>query len=216
MRKTESSNERSKLKIFLIAIALSAYPALIHLSFALERPLYVAGIWFAVSAIGLAVALRRRLSSLSLLFGILLGAGAALWWWGSAVDLIYFPPVLINVALMVLFGRTLLPGAIPLVARIAALWRGSLDEAVASYTRRVTIAWTVFFALMAVESMLLALFAPLHVWSLFTNLLNYVFVLLFFAIEYRLRLHCLPDHEHLSFRAFCRLVISTDLRTLAR
>jgi len=216
LRKTESSSERSKLKIFLIAIALSAYPALIHLSFALDRAAYLAGVWFVASAVGLAVSLRRRLTSLSFLFGMLLGAGAALWWWGAAVDLIYFPPVLINIALMILFGRTLLPGTTPLIARIAALWRGPLDQAVASYTRWVTIAWTVFFALMAIESMVLALFAPMHIWSLFTNLLNYIFVLLFFVIEYQLRLYCLPDHEHLSFRAFCRLVVDTDLRTLAR
>lgn len=216
MRKIESSRERSKLKIFLIAIALSAYPVLIHLSFVLDHTAYVAGIWLAASAVGLAVAIRRRLTSLSFLFGTLLGAGITLWWWGSAVDLIYFPPVLINIALMILFGRTLLPGTTPLVARIAAMWRGHLDQAVASYTRRVTVAWTIFFALMAVESMALALFAPVHIWSLFTNLLNYVFVLLFFVIEYQFRLYCLPDHEHLSFRAFCRLVINTDLKTLAR
>lgn len=216
MRKTESSNERPRLKIFLIAIALSAYPALIHFSFALDRPLLVTGIWLAASAVGLAVAIRRGHASLALIFGVLLSAGAVLWWWGSAIDLIYVPPVIINAALMILFGRTLLPGATPLVARIAALWRGHLDKAVALYTRRVTVAWTVFFALMVVESIALALFAPLHVWSLFTNFLNYVFIVLFFVIEYQLRLYCLPNHEHLSFRAFCHLVATTDLRSIAR
>ena len=154
--------------------------------------------------------------SLNLILGALLTAGIALWWWGEAVDLMYLPPVLINIALMVLFGRTLLPGATPLVARIASLWRGPLDSAVALYTRQVTIAWTIFSGLMVFEAIILALFAPLHIWSLFTNFLNYVFVLLFFIIEYRLRLYCLPDHEHLSFRGFCRLLASTDFRTLAR
>jgi uncharacterized membrane protein len=216
LRKTASSNERSKLKIFLITIALFAYPALIHLSFAFDRPLFVTGIWLAASAVGFALTIRRGLTSLSVLFGTLLIAGIALWWWGSAVDLIYVPPVLINIALMILFGRTLLPGATPLVARIASLWRGELDQEVALYTRRVTIAWTAFFALMAAESAVLALFAPLYIWSMFTNLLNYVFVLSFFVIEYQLRLYVLSSHEHLSFRAFCRLVVNTDLRTLAR
>ena len=80
----------------------------------------------------------------------------------------------------------------------------------------MTIAWTVFFALAVLESVVLALYAPLHIWSLFTNFLNYVFVLMFFVIEYQLRLYCLPDHQHLRFKAFCQLVLSTDLRTLAR
>ncbi len=216
MRKTESSNRRSNLEIALVFTALLAYPAFIHLSFAFDRPLLVTGMWLAVAAVGLVVTVRRGSASLSLLFGALLTAGIALWWWGEAMDVLYLPPVLINIALMILFGRTLLPGATPLVARVASLWRGPLDLAVAQYTRRVTISWTIFFALMLLESITLALFAPLHIWSLFTNFLNYVFVLLFFVIEYQLRLYCLPSHEHLSFRAFCRLLASTDLRTLAR
>ena len=153
---------------------------------------------------------------MSLFFAALLTAGIGLWWWGEAVDLMYLPPVLINIALLVLFGRTLLPGATPLVARVAASWRGTLDEAVARYTRRVTVAWTIFFAIMAIESLALALFAPLHIWSLFTNFVNYFLVLLFFVIEYQLRIFYLPGHEHLSFRAFCRLLITIDLRNLAR
>lgn len=216
MRKIASNSGHSKIKIFLILVTLSAYPLFIHLSFAFDRPMLVSGMWLTAAAVGLAVGLLRGRVFPSLLFGALLIAGIALWWWGDAMALMFVPPVLINLAMMVLFWRTLLPGAMPLVGRVAALWRGTLDPAVARYTRRVTIAWTVFFGLSAVESIALALFAPLHVWSLFTNCLNYIFVLLFFVIEYRLRLFCLPEHEHLSFRAFCRLLTSTDLRTLAR
>lgn len=216
MRKTESSSERSKLKIVLILLALVAYPAFIHLSFAFDRPQLITASWFIVSVLGLAVTIRRGAGALSLLFGTVLVAGIALWRWGSAIDLVYVPPVLINIALMVLFGRTLLPGATPLVSRIASLWRGPLDHMVSQYTRRVTIAWTVFFALMVLESVALALFAPLSIWSLFTNFLNYVLILLFFLVEYQMRLYCLPTHEHLSFRDFCLLVLSTDLRSIAR
>lgn len=216
MRKTESNNGRSRLKTYLLLTALPGYPALIHFSFAFDRPLIVAGLWLAVAVVGLLVAVRRANVPSSLFFGALLSAGIVLWWWGKAVDFMYLPPVLVNLALMVLFGKTLLSGATPLVSRVASLWRGALDPVVALYTRRVTIAWTIFFALMALESIGLALFAPVHIWSLFTNFLNYVFVLLFFVIEYQLRFVCLPEHKHLSFRAFCRLMISTDLRTLAR
>ncbi len=216
MRKTESNNGRSRLKTYLLLTALPGYPALIHFSFAFDRPLIVAGLWLAVAVVGLLVAVRRANVPSSLFFGALLSAGIVLWWWGKAVDFMYLPPVLVNLALMVLFGKTLLSGATPLVSRVASLWRGALDPVVALYTRRVTMAWTVFFALMALESIGLALFAPVHIWSLFTNFLNYVFVLLFFVIEYQLRFVCLPEHKHLSFRAFCRLMISTDLRTLAR
>ena len=216
MRKTESSSEPFQPKIVLIPIALLVYPALIHLSLAFNRPMLITGTWLVISTVGLVVAIRGGSRSLLLFFGVLLVAACCLWWWGEAVDLMFLPPVLINIALMILFGRTLRPGVTPLVARVAALWRGTLDEALARYTRRVTIAWTVFFAIMALESIALALFAPLHVWSLFTNLVNYLLVLLFFLFEYRLRILCLPRHEHLSFLAFCRLLLTTNLRVLAR
>lgn len=216
MRKIESSNERTKLKIALILTALLAYPSLIHLSLAYDRPLFIAAAWLVISVLGLLVAIRRGSTSPALLFGALLIAGIGLWRWGEAVDLMYVPPVLINVALLILFGRTLLPGTTPLIARMAMLWRGDLDAEVARYTRRVTAAWAVFFAVMALESIALALFAPLHVWSLFTNCLNYLLVLFFFVVEYQLRFYFLPAHEHLSFRDFCRLLVNTDLHGLAR
>ncbi len=69
---------------------------------------------------------------------------------------------------------------------------------------------------MALESTALALFAPINLWSLFTNFLNYVMVLAFFIVEYHLRFWCLPNHEHLSFRKFCRLLYTTNLQSLAR
>ena len=216
MRKTESSKERTKFKIALILTALLAYPALIHASLAYDRPLLVAGGWLVLSASGLLVAARRGRVFPALLFAVLLTAGFFLWWWGEAIDLMYLPPVLINIAFMFLFGRTLLPGATPLIARVAASWRGPLDAEVALYTRRVTFAWTVLFAVMALESMALAMFAPFHVWSLFTNCLNYLFVLFFLVVEYHLRFHFLPHHEHLSFVEFCRLLARTDFHGISR
>ncbi len=154
LRKTESNNGRSKLKTYLLLTALLAYPALIHFSFVLDRPLLVAGMWLAVTAVGLAVAVRRGSVPSSLLIGALLSVGIALWWWGKALGFMYLPPVLVNLAMMVLFGKNLLSGATPLVARVASLWRGPLDPVVTRYTRRVTIAWAAFFALIALESIL--------------------------------------------------------------
>lgn len=216
MRRTESSSKWSRRKLFLIPIVLLTYPALVHLSLAFHRPVLIAAMWLAISAFGMVVAIGRGNVPLSLLFGTLLTAGIGLLSRGEGVNLMFLPPVLINIALLILFGRTLLPGKTPLVARVAALWRGTLDEAVARYTRRVTMAWTVFFAIMVLESIVLALFAPIHIWSLFTNFLNYLMVLIFFIAEYQLRFCFLPDHKHLSFRAFCRLLFSTNLRRLAR
>ncbi|MGH8751788.1 MAG: hypothetical protein ACREUV_08795 [Burkholderiales bacterium] len=100
----------------------------------------------------------------------------------SAEDLLTVPPVLINFLVCVFFAHSLARGEEPVISRIARIERGELDAALTRYTRRLTLIWAVFFALMAITSALLALWAPLPVWSLFTNLVNYLLVgLLFFG-----------------------------------
>ena len=131
---------------------------------------------------------------------------------GSEQLLLYLMPVLINAILAVIFARTLLPGETPLVTRFSILLRGKLEPQVVSYTRRVTQVWTLFFILLALESLLLALFAPLEIWSLFANILNYLLAGLLFAGEYFFRVHYLHDLEHPGFPRFVRNLSRVDRR----
>jgi len=117
-------------------------------------------------------------------------------------QLLYLMPVLINFTLAVVFGRTLRPGETPLITRFAILLNGRPEPRVVSYTRRVTRLWTLFFVLLALESLLLALFAPLEIWSLFVNILNYLLAGLLFAGEYFYRIRHLDDLEHTGFSRF--------------
>ena len=128
--------------------------------------------------------------------------------------LLYLMPILINASLAIFFGRTLLPGETPLITRFSILLRGKLELRVVSYTRRITQLWTLFFILLALESLLLALFAPLEIWSLFTNLLNYLLAGLLFAGEYFFRVHHLHDLEHSSFPSFVRNLSRVDPRVI--
>jgi uncharacterized membrane protein len=70
------------------------------------------------------------------------------------------------------FGRTLLRGREPLITRFSSSVHGPLPPAMERYTRKVTIAWCVFFAAQLLGSALLFAIAPLDTWSLFINLLN--------------------------------------------
>ncbi len=126
--------------------------------------------------------------------------------------LLYLTPVLINATLAVFFGRTLLPGETPIITRFSILLRGKLEPGVVRYTRRVTQVWTLFFILLALESLLLALFAPLEIWSLFANILNYLLAGLLFAGEYFFRVHHLRDLEHPGFTRFVRNLSRVDPR----
>jgi uncharacterized membrane protein len=125
------------------------------------------------------------------------------------LELLYAPPVLINLALLLLFGQSLLPGRTALLTGFARLARGRVDMAIARYTRQVTWLWTAVFAAMALETVRLALWAPPAIWSLFTNLLNYLLIALVFIAEYAVRVRHLHHVPHPGLVAFLRTRIRT-------
>jgi uncharacterized membrane protein len=98
--------------------------------------------------------------------------------------LMYLPPAVVSLGLLMIFGRTLLAGKVPIITRYAELIDGELSEEVKSYTYRVTQAWTLFFFTLFIESIALAIFAPVSIWSLFTNVINYVAISVMFIAEY--------------------------------
>ena len=108
-------------------------------------------------------------------------------------------PLAVNLALCGLFGRTLAAGREPMIARFARLERGAeLPADLARYTRALTAAWTGFFAAMAAVSLGLALWGSVLAWSLFTNVINYALVALFFVAEYVVRRVRFRHYRHLS------------------
>ncbi len=86
------------------------------------------------------------------------------------------------------------------------MFTASFPPEIAGYTRRVTWAWCVFFAGMALTSVLLFVFAPLSSWSVFNNLLNLPLVVVMYLTEYAWRRRRFPNFSHASiavvFRAF--------------
>lgn len=101
---------------------------------------------------------------------------------------LYIPPILINSMLLVVFGRTLLPGETPLISQFARRVEMTPDKAELRYTAGVTWIWTLFFFAMLIEAILLALYAPIEIWSLFTNLINYFMMAGLFLLELLVRI----------------------------
>lgn len=93
------------------------------------------------------------------------------------------------------FARSLRAGQVPMVSRFAAVVHGSLSPALARYTRQVTWAWTLYFAVMTTLSLLLFWLAPVAVWSVLANLLNLPLLVLMFAAEYGARLYFLAPSD---------------------
>ena len=88
------------------------------------------------------------------------------------------------VFLLWLFGRTLLRGGEALITRLARHTHGSLSPQMVRYTRRLTLAWCVFFVAQLAASALLLRFASFESWSLFINVLNFPLLGLMFAGDY--------------------------------
>ena len=111
-------------------------------------------------------------------------------------------------SLLLLFARSLQPHRTDLITGLATRLRGSLTPAMLAYTRTVTKAWCVFFALQLLTSAMLLAVAPHRVWSLFVNVLDGPSVLLMFAGEYTIRRWRFRNYRHISpvetFRTFAR------------
>ena len=125
-------------------------------------------------------------------------AGAALWFareplarhfeWG-----LYLEHVSFNLAMALLFGGTLLPGREPLCSRFAAMIDGTLTPPVARYTRRITVAWTLFFVAIAAVSTGLFATASTAGWSTFANYFALPLVGAMFVAEHAWRRIALPE-----------------------
>lgn len=187
---------------FIAAGAILGYPLLCHAAVAFGEPR-----WAALGLVLLAwVTVRAWRGALASVFAVVVLLAVA-----TAViavaptAIVYVPPIALNLALCALFARSLRSGSEPMITRFARLERaGDMPDELATYTRRLTQLWTVFFVLMAAISLSLALWASPAAWSLFTNLVNYALVLLMFVLEYAYRRIRYRHYRHAGVMEFLR------------
>lgn len=108
------------------------------------------------------------------------------------------------------FGSTLRAGHTPLITTLAARVHREFTPAMALYTRKVTVAWTIYFVTMAAVSLALFTFARFEVWALFANLLTPCSVALMFGAEYTLRYRLHPEFERSSIADAIRSYLHGD------
>ena len=110
----------------------------------------------------------------------------------------------VHLALAAWFGSTLRTGTEPLITALARRVHGTLTPAMERYTRRLTLAWTLYFAAMVVASLSLFLAGEFAHWSLLANILTPVFTAGFFVGEYFLRYRLHPEFERVSLQQVLR------------
>lgn len=135
-------------------------------------------------------------------------AGLLIWLWPLLHSELRWVYLLQNLALYLslglFFGRSLIGKRQPLCTEFASLLHPVMHPQLERYTRRVTQAWTGYFLLMALLSLLLFRLAPPAVWSWFANILTLPLVGLMFALEYAVRVRVLPPEDHLGITSAVR------------
>ena len=103
--------------------------------------------------------------------------------------------VAIHVLLAFVFGLTLQAGREPLITALARRVHGGLTAPMEIYSRKVTVAWTLYFVAVAALSLVLYVVASFALWATFANLVTPVAMLAMFVGEYLLRYRLHPEFE---------------------
>ena len=161
----------------------------------------VVGPMLALIAVQARVRQQRAIAALCAL-----GVAGLLWqaWHGGGVApqvLYLLQHVAIHIALAVLFALTLRRGQQPLITALARRVHGSLTPDMEAYSRRVTIAWAIYFAVMAGVSVLLFTTTTFDIWATFANLGTPVAIVVMFVAEHVLRYRLHPEFERATLGA---------------
>jgi uncharacterized membrane protein len=179
----------SRLAGALVVLILLVAPLAAHAALVMHRGAAIAATLIAVQA-----AVITWIGSSALApRGLRIGAGAAVFLLvvtvyrfagNGALVTIAVPHAMAYLTLLVVFAASLQPGREAVVTLLARKTRGPLSAQTLRYTRRVTWAWCWFFVAQLTASLLLLLFAPHTVFSLFVNLCNLPLVGAMLCTEY--------------------------------
>ena len=174
----------------LAGIALASYPVLVYATIGRFGPAGLAVVLGLVCVARLVVLqLRGRVSFggygivLVCIGGLFL---AAVSYWRNSSSAVLFYPVLVNAVLLTVFAASLWrPPTV--IERIARLREPKLPPAAVVYTRRVTIVWSVFFALNGSAALYTAVATPLETWALYNGFIAYLLIGALFFTELAIR-----------------------------
>lgn len=113
-------------------------------------------------------------------------AGCLIFSVSGSERLVLWYPVLINAAMLAIFGGSLLSGS-SVIERIARLRHPRLPADAIRYTRRVTKVWCVFFLCNGVTAAVLVMWAPRNWWVAYNGCISYVLIGLLVAGEWLIR-----------------------------
>jgi uncharacterized membrane protein len=200
---------------FLARFQFFIYPFIVHLSVVYQVPFVIACLlplfyWVLARPFqGIKKSIVIK-SSLWVLLMIIAGFS------GYYLDhsIIYLPPILMMLTILYPFIRSILAGNTPLLTRFYQLTKIENNPDVIRYTTKLTYIWIVFISVLLLNNILLSIWAPLEVWSLFTNFINYLLILSLLIGEWLFRLFWFNKWE--SPIEFAQQLLLIDQRELFR
>ena len=129
-------------------------------------------------------------------------------------SIIYLPPIIMISLIFYPFVRSVMPGKTPLISRFYQLTENENNPQAMQYTEKVTWVWVVLIALLLSNTLILTFFAPLEIWSLFTNFINYILMLVLFIAEWLFRMYWFK--QWVSPLKFIKQLLTIDQRELLR
>ncbi len=103
-------------------------------------------------------------------------------------------PILVQLILLHLFGKTLLKNHGPsLIERFVRLEFAEFPPGITEYCRQLTLMWTVFFTFNIISCIALALYAPVSWWAIYTGIGMLLGTAILMLGEYICRPFLFPD-----------------------
>ncbi|GAB2701747.1 COG4648 family protein [Aliiglaciecola aliphaticivorans] len=174
-----------KLLTLVVIILSISYPFVVY--FGLQK---IEGKWlipFVFSILALRWCASGESSERNVILITLLVMGCVIMFAGQQLGLKFYP-VMMNLSFFVLFAGSLFT-ATPIVEKFARLKEPELPNKAVVYTRKVTVAWSIFFVFNGSIACFTALFSTDEVWMLYNGLVAYVLMGILGISEWLIRQH---------------------------
>ena len=173
----------------LATLLLVIYPLLVYWSLDFLQPRWLGMLLIIVLVLRhhdkLTRAARQSSTGERIAIALLLSL-AALVAASNSEPLLLLYPALANLAMLILFGMSLLRPP-SMIERFARLAQPDLPDEAIAYTRKVTMIWCAFFILNGGIALFTALFATRATWALYNGFITYLLMGLLFAGEWSYR-----------------------------
>jgi len=181
---------------YLVLILIILYPVFIFLGLNYLSPAQIGLVLLCLFLARMIFIRRERLvQAWPLMVTVLIGAGLA----GTAMllgttDYLLWYPVAVNSVFFCGFTLSIVyPPTI--IERLARIREKNLSQQAVSYTRKVTIAWSVFFMLNALVASWTVVHGDLEIWTLYNGFIAYLIIGVIFLAEYIVRQNLRKRHQ---------------------